>query len=82
MIPILGLACLCKLVGAAAGARWAGCSPPDQWAIAWTLNARGAMEIIPGTLAFDERVIDQRTFVALVVMALATSDCSGLIIRR
>jgi len=46
------------------------------------MNARGAMEIILGTLAFRAGIIQVELFVALVVMALVTSLASGPSIRR
>jgi Kef-type K+ transport system membrane component KefB len=46
------------------------------------LNARGAMEIILATVAKDAGLIDDRLFVALVIMALVTSVLSGPIMSR
>jgi mannitol/fructose-specific phosphotransferase system IIA component (Ntr-type) len=46
-------------------------------AIGFGLNARGAMEIILALLALDAGLIREQVFVALVVMALATSLISG-----
>jgi len=37
------------------------------------MNARGAMEIILGLIALENGLIDEKLFVALVVMALVTS---------
>jgi Kef-type K+ transport system membrane component KefB len=37
------------------------------------MNARGAMEIILGLIALENGLIDEKIFVALVVMALVTS---------
>lgn len=54
----------------------------DQWAVGIAMNARGAMEIILGTLALEAGIIRQRLFVALVVMAIVTSAASGPLIRR
>jgi mannitol/fructose-specific phosphotransferase system IIA component (Ntr-type) len=75
------LACVGKLIGAGAGARWGGLPTRDCWAIGFAMNARGAMEIILGLLALEAGVIRQRLFVALVVMAIATSAMSGPLIR-
>jgi mannitol/fructose-specific phosphotransferase system IIA component (Ntr-type) len=46
------------------------------------MNARGAMEIILGLLALKYGVIGERLFVALVVMALATSLMSGPLLQH
>lgn len=82
VVLILVLACIGKLLGCLIGARWAGYPPRDQWAIGFAMNARGAMEIILGTLALEAGIIRQRLFVALVVMAIVTSAMSGPLIRR
>ncbi|HEX6961209.1 MAG TPA: cation:proton antiporter [Lacipirellula sp.] len=79
---VLAIACAGKLLGAYLGARWGGMSTRDRWAVAFAMNARGAMEIILGLLALEAGVIHQRLFVALVVMALVTSALSGPLIRR
>lgn len=82
VLLVLGLACAGKLLGAVLGARWGGMALRDQWAVGIAMNARGAMEIILGTLALEAGIIRQRLFVALVVMAIVTSAASGPLIRR
>jgi Kef-type K+ transport system membrane component KefB len=47
-------------------------------AIGFGLNARSAMEIVLASAALDYGLIDERIFVALVIMALATTVISGL----
>jgi Kef-type K+ transport system membrane component KefB/mannitol/fructose-specific phosphotransferase system IIA component (Ntr-type) len=79
---ILLLACAGKLLGVVLGARWGRFPRRDQWAIAFAMNARGAMEIVLGTLALQAGIIHQKLFVALVVMAMATSAMSGPLIHR
>lgn len=81
VVLAMALACLGKLAGAVWGARWGGFPQREQWAIGWAMNARGAMEIILGTLALQAGIINQRLFVALVIMAIATSALSGPLIR-
>jgi Kef-type K+ transport system membrane component KefB len=49
----------------------------DVWAIGFGLNARGATGIILASVGLANRVIDERIFVAMVVMALITSLMSG-----
>jgi Kef-type K+ transport system membrane component KefB len=46
------------------------------------MNARGAMEIILASVALEQHLIDERLFVALVVMALVTSLLSGPVMAR
>lgn len=82
VLLILALSCCGKIAGAVLGARWGGFDIREQWAIGFAMNARGAMEIILGTLALEAGVIRQRLFVALVVMAISTSAISGPLMRR
>jgi Kef-type K+ transport system membrane component KefB len=49
----------------------------DTWAIAFGLNARGATGIILAGVGRAAGVIDDRIFVAIVVMALVTSIIAG-----
>ncbi len=66
-----------KIGGCVLGAELARIPRRDGWAIAFGMNARGTMEIILGLLAMQAGLIDERLFVALVIMALATSMLSG-----
>jgi Kef-type K+ transport system membrane component KefB/mannitol/fructose-specific phosphotransferase system IIA component (Ntr-type) len=77
VLLVLLIACLGKVAGCGLGGRLAGMPQREAWALGFGLNARGAMEIILGMLALQYGVIDERLFVALVVMALVTSLMSG-----
>jgi Kef-type K+ transport system membrane component KefB len=46
------------------------------------MNARGAMEMILASVALEYKLIDQRIFVALIVMALVTSMLSAPALQR
>jgi Kef-type K+ transport system membrane component KefB len=75
------LAVFCKVAGASLGAWMGGLKRKEAFAVGFGLNARGAMEIILGTLAYKAGVIDVKMYVALVVMALLTSIISGPLLR-
>ncbi|MEO5644546.1 MAG: cation:proton antiporter [Bacteroidia bacterium] len=79
---ILVLAYVGKVVGATGGALLVGLSKRNALAVAFGLNARGAMEIILGTLALNAGLISQPIFVALVIMAFVTSLTSGPLMRK
>ena len=79
---VLAIACTGKVLGCAAGARLAGMAPRVSWAVGFAMNSRGMMEIVLGTLALQAGIINERTFVALVVMALVTSALAGPLIQR
>lgn len=76
------LACAGKIIGSGVAARLFGMPLRQSWAVGFGLNARGAMEIILGLLALQAGLIDNRMFVALVVMALGTSMLAGPVMQR
>lgn len=82
VLVVLFLAVVCKVFGATLGGYLGGLSKRESLAVGFGLNARGAMEIILGTLALNAGLIDQKMFVALVVMALLTSMISGPLVKR
>jgi Kef-type K+ transport system membrane component KefB/mannitol/fructose-specific phosphotransferase system IIA component (Ntr-type) len=71
------VATLAKLIGCTLGARAGGLRWRPAAAVGFGLNARGAMEIILALLALEAGLLREQVFVALVVMALATSLVSG-----
>jgi Kef-type K+ transport system membrane component KefB len=79
---VLLIACVGKISGATLGARISGLPVRQSAAIGFALNARGAMEMILATVARDAGLINDRIFVALIVMALVTSLISGPAIDR
>ena len=75
---ILVVACVSKIGSVLLGARMAGMKIDHQaWAIAYGLNARGATGIILAGVGLANHIIDDRIFVAFVVMALITSLMAG-----
>lgn len=79
---VLVLAFVGKVLGATIGARLGGMSKNHSLAVGFGMNARGAMEIILGTLALNAGLISKPIFVALVIMALVTSLTSGPLMKR
>jgi Kef-type K+ transport system membrane component KefB len=82
VLLVFFLAVGCKVFGAALGGYMGGLTKRESLAVGFGLNARGAMEIILGTLALNAGLIDSKMFVALVVMALVTSMMSGPLMKR
>ncbi len=82
VILIFIVACAGKIIGASSGAMAGGIARKEALAIGFGMNARGAMEIALASAALDYGLIDQRIFVALVIMALATSMISGSMIQH
>ena len=82
VLIILVVACISKIGAVLLGARLAGMPlNREAWAIAFGLNARGATGIILAGVGLANHVIDERIFVAMVVMALVTSLMSGPIMN-
>jgi Kef-type K+ transport system membrane component KefB len=78
VLVILAVALVSKLFGVLLGAKMARMPiDRDAWAIAFGLNARGATGIILAGVGRAAGVIDDRIFVAIVVMALVTSILAG-----
>jgi Kef-type K+ transport system membrane component KefB/mannitol/fructose-specific phosphotransferase system IIA component (Ntr-type) len=70
-----------KVIGCTLGSRAGGMRWRPAAAVGFGLNARGAMEIILALLALEAGLLKQQVFVALVVMALATSLVSGPVMK-
>jgi Kef-type K+ transport system membrane component KefB len=82
VLLIILIACVGKIGGASLGAWLARLPARQALAVGFGMNARGAMEIILASVALEYGLIDERIFVALVVMALVTSVLSGPMIQR
>ncbi|MHB8118572.1 MAG: cation:proton antiporter [Methanothrix sp.] len=78
VLLVFFVACIGKIIGASLGALAGGMAERKALAVGFGLNARGAMEIVLATAALDYGLIEGRIFVALVIMALATTMISGL----
>lgn len=82
VLLVLVIACVGKIGGASLGAWLGGMRSRAALAVGFAMNARGAMEIILASVALESGLIDRRVFVALVVMALATSALGGPVMKR
>jgi Kef-type K+ transport system membrane component KefB len=71
-----------KVVGAGLGAKLSGFDSRTSLVIGYGLNARGAIGIILASVAWQNQMIDERIFVALVLMSLITSLVSGVMLKR
>lgn len=73
VVTIFAVATLSKTLGVWLASRAAKISKDESFAIALSLNARGAMEIIMASFALEAGLIDSKLFLSLVIMAIATS---------
>ncbi len=81
VLAVLTTAAIGKFGGCYFGARWAGFARRECRAVGYSMISVGAMGIIVGLLALQYGLIQQRLFVALVIMALTTSMFSGPMIQ-
>lgn len=77
VLIVLAIACIAKIGGCAIGAKLSGVGWRESTAIGFGMNSRGAMEILLALLALEAKIINPKVFVALVIMAIATSLMSG-----
>lgn len=77
VLLVLLIAMVGKVCGAGLGAWLGGVAWRRALAIGFGMNARGAMEIILASVALESGLIDERVFVALVIMALVTTMLGG-----
>ncbi|MEM1355368.1 MAG: cation:proton antiporter [Planctomycetota bacterium] len=82
VLIVLFIAILGKVLGCYVGAKLANMSTRESWAIGFGMSARGAMEIILAQIAFNYGLITQELFVAIVIMAIATSVIAGPLMQK
>ena len=82
VVVVLAVASASKIGSVYAAARLSRLPARISWAVAFGMNARGAIGIILASLGREAGVIDERTYVALVVMALATSLVAAPAMKR
>lgn len=76
ILIVLVIAFTGKIIGAGVGAYMGGLDFRNSMAVGFGMNARGAMEILLGTIAYKAGIIQADLFVALLTMALITSMSS------
>ena len=80
-LAILAISFAGKIIGSGLGAFQGGFNVRESLAVGFGMNARGAMEIILGLIALENGLIDEKLFVALVIMAIITSMTSGPLMK-
>jgi len=82
VILVLVIATVGKIFGAGLGAWLGGLTTRESLVVGAGMSARGVMELILATVALEHGLIDNRIFVALFIMAVATSMMSGPMMKR
>ncbi len=80
-LAVLAISFAGKIIGSGFGAFRGGFNFRESMAVGFGMNARGAMEIILGLIALENGLIDEKLFVALVIMAIVTSMSSGPLMK-
>ncbi len=70
-----------KIFGGYAGGRLAGLGNAESWALGMGLNGRGVMELVIANVALSRGFIGQQLFTTLVLMALATTFATPILLR-
>src|SRR5512136_1999096 len=81
VLLVFFVACIGKIIGASLGAVIGGMAERKALAVGFGLNARGAMEVVLASAALDYGLIEGRIFVALIIMAFATTLIGGSMIQ-
>ncbi len=76
-VALIALAAATKFAGAYVGGRVGGLSATHATALGAALNARGALEIVVAAIGLNLGVLNDTSYAAIVVMALATSMAAG-----
>jgi Kef-type K+ transport system membrane component KefB len=82
VLIVLFIACIGKILGAGLGGVLTGMSIKEALTVGFGMNARGAIEMILAQIALETKIIDERVYVALIVMALVTTLISGPVVQR
>jgi len=82
VLIVCSIALIGKVSGCYFGAKLAGLSKRESWAVGFGMAAQGAVGIILGQLAFQAKLISQELMVAIVIMALGTSILAGPAMQR
>ncbi len=80
-VVVVVVASVAKFGGSWIGARMAKLSPRESTALSIGLNARGALEIVIATIGLSLGVLNEASYTAVVVMAIATSVLAPPMLR-
>jgi Kef-type K+ transport system membrane component KefB len=82
VLILIMVASLGKILGATLGAWLSKMPAREALVVGFGMNARGAMEVLIASIALEYGIIDQRIFVALVIMAFVTTIIASPIMQH
>lgn len=80
-LAVIAVACAGKLVGASAGAYWAGLGFWESLAIGSGMNARGAIGLVIALVGLSLGILTPPMYAAIVLVAIFTSAIAGPLLR-
>jgi Kef-type K+ transport system membrane component KefB len=81
-VAVTAAATAAKTFGSYLGARVGGLGHRDSLAVGYTLNARGALEIVVATVGLTLGIINATAYTIIVVMALLTTAITAPLLKR
>jgi Kef-type K+ transport system membrane component KefB len=82
LVPaVIAVACVGKFLGASGAARLTGSDRRESVLFGLLMNTRGLTELVILNVGLGLGVMDQRTFTAMVVMAVVTTAMAGPLMR-
>lgn len=82
VLLVLAIACFGKIIGCTLAARCSHIASPVNWAIGFGMNSRGSVEIVLATIGLQAHIINEKIYVALIIMAVSTCCMAGMLLRR
>lgn len=80
-LVVVAAAVVTKGVGSAVGARLGGCSKQQASAVGAGMIARGEVALVMATLGLNSGLLDQTTFTVVVLMTVATTLVTPLLLK-
>ena len=80
-LAVIAIACIGKIMGVYFGAWAGGVSHWERLALAFGMNARGAVEIIVATLGYSMDLLNLQMYSIIVLMAIVTSLMAGPLMK-
>jgi Kef-type K+ transport system membrane component KefB len=81
-LGLIAIAIVSKLIGGYFSARLSSLGRRDAYGVAIVMNARGVMEMVIASIAYRTGLIDQNLFSMLLLMGVATTVCTPLLLKE
>jgi Kef-type K+ transport system membrane component KefB len=82
VLALLAAAVVSKLLSGYVVGRLQKMSSHDAWGVGIVMNARGVMELVIASIALRAGLVDQEVFSALLIIGLATTVLTPLLLKR